>query len=107
MDRMAGSREHPPEAAAKGTLLEAPQKIVEGADSHHRCCRNRIVIPDRARPTLGAGGNPVTGGRLNRPDVGKRLTPAVGRPPRSILKLVKMDSNSFTLIIGTNGGNVK
>lgn len=27
--------------------------------------------------------------------------------PESMLKLVKMDSNSFIPIIGTNGGNVK
>lgn len=78
MDRTASMRKHPPTSAATAYILAAAQEnAVEGADSHHRCCRNRIVIPDRARPTLGAGGYPVTGGRLNRPELGKRLTPAV------------------------------
>lgn len=78
MDRPARMREHPPTSAATAYILAAAQEnAVEGFNGCRRCCRNRIVIPDRARPTLGAGGNPVTGGCHNRPELGKRLTPAV------------------------------
>lgn len=78
MDRPARMRKHPPTSAATAYILAAAQEnAVEGADSHHRSRRNCITVPGRTRPTLGAGGNPVTGGCLNRPELGKRLTPAV------------------------------
>lgn len=71
MDRPARMREHPPTSAATAYILAAAQEnAVEGFNGCRRCCRNRIVIPDRARPTLGAGGYPVTGGCLNRPELG-------------------------------------